>query len=163
MGQLRYVEISRRNPITRILVGGGLCAGDITMEIRRSGSDKCAPKTKYNACCQIEEVPRCDVNVATVTALEIDDNGYAIFEWPTSLLSLKEGWYQGTIRSGCSNCGEIPIRIGPRCNVLKVETDILGPDSLCEVGCDDDCPTDVCKTSTSGVLTKVYIPDTIIV
>ena len=161
--QLRYIEISRRNPISRILLGGSACnGGDVKITIRRAGNGKCAPKIKYNACCQAEEVPLCDTFVAEVSVLEIDDNGYAVFEWPAYLFEEKEGWYTGTITIGnsCSNCGEVPVRIGPRCNVVEVERIVVGPDMLCAVGCDDGCDNDVCPPKKPGIgsTTTIYIP-----
>jgi hypothetical protein len=147
--QLRYVEISRRNPITRIFIGGGnkcnpyaICS-DVCITIEMAGSKKCAPKPTYDSCgntCQ----PGCDTFVATICAEEIDANGYAVFHWPEYLMQQREGWYTGTVHSGCHSCGEFPVRIGPRCNVIHVETIISGPDSACIISCDDD----MCQTST---------------
>ena len=169
MSKLRYIEISRRNMMSKILVGSGgsscnysaIPCGDYSINIRRAGKDKCKTKVQVDECGTCKPVPLCDQNVAIVKASEIDDNGYAVFVWPTALLNLKEGWYEGVITNGCFTCGIVPLRIGPRCNVLKVETDILGPDSACWIDCDDACPTDICPTTTSTKLTTVYVPDTI--
>lgn len=161
---LRYIEISRRNQVSRIFVGtGSHCArnsigcGDVCIDIRRAGQYNCET-VKYNACCQPEPVPMCELNVAHVCALEIDDDGYAVFEWPDELLDLKEGWYEGYVMSGCSNCGQVPVRIGPRCNVIEVETVISGPDSLCYVGCEDECKDEVCPPRTKDSR-KIYTPE----
>ena len=163
-GKLRYVEISRRNPTTRILVGGGnscssykVC-GEVCIIIERAGSKKCAPKTTYDDCGNTC-APQCETFVAQVCAEEIDADGYAVFRWPTELMSLKEGWYTGTVMIGCGSCGEFPVRIGPRCNVIHVETEISGPDSGCIVTCDDDpCQTDVCPPKSTGNSLPVYTP-----
>jgi hypothetical protein len=70
----------------------------------------------------------------------------------------KEGWYTGTVVSECSVCGEFPVRIGPRCNVIKVETEIAGPDSACIVTCDDDaCSTAICPPKSANTQ-EVYRP-----
>lgn len=165
--QLRYIEISRRNPVTRIFVGtGSSCSksptcGDMCIDIERAGqkNSTCAPKVTYNACCQPEPVSQCETNVAHVCASQIDEEGYAVFEWPSSLLSLKEGWYTGTLVSGCSICGEVPVRIGPRCNVLEVEKVVVGPDSACWVGCDETCVDEICAhNTTTNTTTAVYVP-----
>ncbi len=163
---LRYIEISRRNQVSRILVGTGssclrnsIGCGDVCIDIRRAGQYNCNSPIKYNACCQPEPVPLCDLNVAHVCALEIDDDGYAVFEWPNELLNLKEGWYEAHVMSGCSDCGVLPLRVGPRCNVIEVETVVNGPDSLCYVGCEDDCETEICPTNNYNNTSKVYIPD----
>ena len=164
--KLRYIEVSRRNPVTRILVGTGSQCGypvqrtcnDICIEIRRAGhGSKCPPETKYNACCQPEPVPFCDLNVMTVCSDDIDDEGFAIFVWPEELYHFKEGWYEGHVVSDCHECGVLPLRIGPRCNVLEVEHVVAGPDSACWVGCDDDCNDDVCPPKRN-VNMNTYIP-----
>lgn len=153
--QPKYLEISQRNQVSRIFIGkGSTCSrkpidcNDVCIDIVRAGVYDCRdePQTCYRDCCgKTVHIPKCDPNVATVCAVEIDDDGWAVFEWPKNLLGLKQGWYQGFIRSACSECGEIPIRIGPRCNVIEVETIVSGPDSACYVGCDEDvCGTDPC-------------------
>jgi hypothetical protein len=161
---LRYIEVSRRNPITRILVGSGTSccyspvSGDVCLNIERAGASNCTKKVKYNACCQAEPVPLCEKVAAHVCALEIDEDGYAVFEWPEELFDLQEGWYVGRVMTGCNECGELPLRIGPRCNVIEVETVICGPDKLCEVGCPDECPDEICPTKTKGT-GNIYTPD----
>jgi hypothetical protein len=160
---LRYVEISKRNPVTRIFVGGGnscnsysLCS-DVCIVIEREGSKKCSPKIEYDQCGNACH-PVCDTFVAKVCAQEIDANGYAVFVWPKELMGIREGWYTGTVVSGCNTCGVFPVRVGPRCNVIKVETHIMGPDSACVVTCDDDpCVTPICPTGTTGT-PNVYTP-----
>jgi hypothetical protein len=166
--QLRYIEISQRNMMSRILVGSGASncnSGPVPCEafsvtIRRAGSDKCTPQTNYDNCGNVILSANCDQNVAVVKAQEIDASGYAVFVWPATLLNLKEGWYEGHVSNGCDSCGVFPLRIGPRCNVLKVETEILGPDSACWVGCDDACPPgEICPPKTSsGTTFSVYVP-----
>lgn len=162
MFDLRYVEISRRNPITRLLVGHGTPCEDVCIDITRAGakSTNCGSQCPPNNPCQCGSTLQACQTVTTVCALEIDDDGYAVFEWPTSLLELKQGWYEGTVRTGCSTCGVVPIRIGPRCNVLEVETKILGPDCLGPVACETGCQDEICPTKTaSGKEVKVYVPD----
>lgn len=163
---LRYIEISRRNQVSRIFVGtGATCSknsircGDICIDIVRAGAYNCSAPIQYNACCQPQPEPLCDPIAAHVCAVEIDEEGYAVFEWPLELLDLKEGWYEGHIVSNCNKCGTIPVRIGPRCNVIKVEEIVNGPDSLCVVGCDDNCADNICgpKPSTASDK-KVYVP-----
>lgn len=161
--QLRYVEISKRNPVTRIFVGGGnTCnpystCSDFCIIIEREGSKKCSPKIEYDACGNACH-PQCDTFVAKVCAQEIDANGYAVFVWPNELKNIREGWYTGTVVSGCNTCGVFPVRVGPRCNVIKVETHIMGPDSGCVVTCDDaPCVTPICPTGSSEQVT-VYVP-----
>ena len=164
MAKLRYVEISRRNPITRILVGAGNACdyttpcGEVCITIERAGAKNCKPKVDYDACGNACHVSHCEP-IAIVCALEVDENGYAVFQWPTELLSFPEGWYIGTVTNGCSKCGEFPVRIGPRCNVIKVETEISGPDSACWVTCDDEpCVTPVCPTPRFGDQRTTYKP-----
>lgn len=177
--QLRYIEISNRNPITRILIGNRARCEDVSIRIIRAGSKDCgcntvcAPDNPCTACgtsgskscggnCYTSFNPSsigCCTDV-TVQALEIDDDGYAVFQWPNSATSLPEGWYDGIVTNGCDICGKLPVRVGARANVLKVETDILGPDHMCQEtcttdGCDPICPT---KTDT-GTTVQVYIPN----
>jgi hypothetical protein len=160
---LRYVEISKRNPVTRIFVGGGnscnsysLCS-DVCIVIEREGSKKCSPKIEYDQCGNACH-PVCDTFVAKVCAQEIDANGYAVFVWPKELMGIREGWYTGTVVSGCHTCGIFPVRVGPRCNVIKVETHIMGPDSACVVTCDDDvCVTPICPTGKAEA-PNAYVP-----
>lgn len=151
--KLRYIEISLRNPVTRLMLGSGSSCDpiptcdDVCIEIRRAGKKDCGrdydPCTCHDTwdCCK-----PCDPceQVATVCALEIDEEGYTVFEWPTFLLDFKEGWYEGYVMSNCQCCGVLPIRIGPRCNVLEVEHVVVGPDSACVVGCEDDCVDQIC-------------------
>jgi hypothetical protein len=164
MANLRYVEISNRNPVTRILVGQGnscnpyaIC-GDVCITIERAGSKNCKPKPQYDDCGQAcYSAPQC-APVAVVCALEVDDNGYAVFQWPRELMAMQEGWYTGTVMNGCSKCGEFPVRIGPRCNVIKVETEIMGPDNACWVTCDDEtCSSPICPTPSNKPI-NVYTP-----
>lgn len=171
MKQLRYVEVSRRNPITRIRVGYGAGCGagyicdDVCMIIKRAGQEKCHPVCNYpdNPCDCGCGKPKtlCDTFVAKICALEIDDNGYAVFQWPTDLMEQKEGWYEGHLMTGCSSCGVIPLRIGPRCNVIEVETEIFGPDNACAVGCEDSCSDGMCHPKYSGddISGEIYVPD----
>lgn len=154
--KLRYIEVSRRNPVTKLLMGN-VC-GEVCIEIKRAGHYDCEPKVEYNACCQPEPKPLCDLNVTKVCALEVNDDGYAIFEWPSELYSFKEGWYEGYVMVGCNCCAILPLRIGPRCNVLEVETVVSGPDDKCWVGCDEDCEYDLCSTKETSNLTT-YVPD----
>lgn len=162
--QLRYVEISHRNPRTRLFVGmGNQCfrtntCDSFCIEIIRAGGQDCRAPVEYSACCQPQPKPMCDPHVATVCALEVDDDGYAVFEWPKALMELTEGWYIGIVKSDCHVCGEFPVRIGPRCNVIEVETTVMGPDNACWVGCEDDCNDDICKPRTPQAKT-VYRPD----
>lgn len=155
--QLRYVEISARNPITKMMLSG--TCGDVCITIRRAGADSCTPPPTFDSCSNTCVKPRCELDVATVCALEVDDDGYTVFEWPKNLHNeLREGWYTGIIMNGCANCGEIPVRVGPRCNVVEVETEIFGPDSACWIGCDDDCPQEqICPTTSTGTKTA-YVP-----
>lgn len=145
MDRLRYIEISRRNPVTKVRVGGGNCS-DICIEIIRAGIEKCTPKCNYqdNPCGCNNTKTLCDPFVAKVCATEIDDDGFAIFEWPEKLYNLKEGWYEGIVMNDCHVCGTLPLRIGPRCNVVEVEYMPIGPDNACAVGCDDDCRDTAC-------------------
>jgi hypothetical protein len=160
---LRYVEISRRNPITRIMVGAGnscspypVC-GDVCIIIEKAGSKNCKPKQQYDSCGYTCHVPQCEP-VAKVCALEVDNDGYAIFQWPQALFSFQEGWYTGTVVNECGTCGEFPVRIGPRCNVIEVETIISGPDSACWISCDDNsCNTPICPDNNQTEKT-VYTP-----
>lgn len=169
---LRYIEISRRNPVTKILVGSGTTCnpgsscGDICIEIRRAGQSNCNPMPSDcpdNPCCSPEPLLACPTFVARVCALDLDDRGYAIFEWPKELYDIKEGWYEGHLTSGCFDCAVLPIRVGPRCNVIEVETEISGPDSKCWVGCEDECLEEICATkpatSTVNQGKTIYIPD----
>lgn len=166
----RYIEISNRNRTSRIKLSGSCACGDVEICIRRAGYDKCCPADRCqpdNPCSCDCSKPKnscgCDLDVATVEALEVDADGFTVFEWPDELLSLKEGWYEGHIQNGCNLCGVVPIRVGPRCNVIEVETVVSGPDVLCWVGCPNGCPNeDVClcpssKSKSSGV--TVYVPD----
>jgi hypothetical protein len=164
MAKLRYVEISRRNPMSRILVGAGntcsstVVCGDVCITIERAGNKKCKPKIEYDHCGHACHVPSCPP-IAKVCALEIDDDGYAVFQWPTELFDMKEGWYTGVVTTGCYVCGEFPVRIGPRCNVIKVETEIMGPDSACWVTCDDEpCVDEICQTPSSNTGKVTYKP-----
>lgn len=176
--QLRYVEISQRNPITRIRVGsGGGCnhgsvCDDVCIEIRRAGHENCHPEVSCpdNPCeCHTCSCNKCHSGscdpctfVANVCALEVDDAGYAVFEWPDYLKEQKEGWYEGYVMTGCSCCGVFPVRIGPRCNVIEVETVISGPDSKCTVGCEEECRDGACHPkygSGSKVSGEIYVPD----
>lgn len=160
--QPRYLEISQRNMVSRIFIGKGSgCSGkgiscnDICIDIIRAGAYKCTHAHGLNSCaCHSQPIPICDPVAATVCAKEIDDDGWAVFEWPNSLLSLKEGWYEGKINSSCSTCGEIPVRVGPRCNVIEVETIVSGPDSACFVGCDEDCGVDPCLDGKPGTVNQ---------
>jgi hypothetical protein len=163
MSNLRYVEISHRNPITRILVGSGNSCnsyqpcGEVCIIIERAGSKNCKPKVEYDYCGQVCHTPTCPP-VAKVCALEVDHDGYAVFQWPDELKYFPEGWYTGTVVNGCSKCGEFPVRIGPRCNVITVETEIMGPDNACWVTCDDKpCDTPICPTSIENTK-AVYKP-----
>lgn len=162
--QLRYIEISRRNQASRIFVGSGnICSatsigcGEVCIDIVRKGSYNCK-KVEYDTCGNAIVSPLCPRDVATVCALEIDDDGFAVFEWPAELLSLNEGWYEGHVRVGCDTCAVLPLRIGARCNVIEVETIISGPDSLCDAGCDPVCADEICppQSTPSGT---IYIPD----
>lgn len=170
--KLRYVEISHRNPITRIRVGYGsgcgassICGEDVCIEIRRAGQENCHSECRIidNPCgCGCgQPKPLCDTFVARVCALEVDDDGYAVFEWPEELKEICEGWYEGTVMTGCFECGKVPIRVGPRCNVIEVETEISGPDSKCAVGCEDECRDTVCHPKYSGkqISGEIYVPD----
>lgn len=169
MKQLRYIEVSRRNPVTKIRVGygsrcgPGLACEDVCVEIRRAGADKCVSKCNYhdNPCGCTVPKPICDPFVARVCALEIDDEGFAIFEWPEKLFNLTEGWYEGHVMTDCYTCGVLPLRVGPRCNVLEVETMPIGPDSACNVGCEDECRDTVChpKYSADESGAENYIPN----
>lgn len=163
---VRYIEVSRRNPFTKLFVGSGsgcsnlgpVC-GDICIEIVRAGKEKCEPEQKYNACCKPEPRPICDRHVAHVCAKEIDKEGYAIFEWPEELYNFKEGWYNAIVKTGCDECGVFPLRIGPRCNVISVETIISGPDNACWVDCEDECYRDPCLTGDEKYdNNETYIP-----
>lgn len=158
MKQPRYIEISRRNPVTKIKVGYGtscsptLACDDICIEIVRSGSkncnDSCCPPD--NPCgCNTKKSNCCDPFVAKVCAIEVDEDGFAVFEWPPKLFNFKEGWYEGNVTVGCSNAGVLPIRIGPRANVLEVEMVVIGPDNACAVGCEDPCVDTVCHPKYS--------------
>lgn len=167
--QPRYIEVSQRNPQTRILVGSGTACchspvyGDVCIEIERAVSHEYKGfhkhKTQYNSCCQPECKPLCDKIAAHVCALEVDEEGYAVFEWPPELFNLEEGWYTGRILNGCSECGELPLRIGPRCNVIEVEHIVAGPDDKCWVGCPDECPDVVCPTASKKHGNNIYTPD----
>lgn len=161
----RYIEISRRNRMSRIFVGVGygcqkqsMTCGDICIDIRRAGqyyNDH--HSSKSCGTCYDGPPPACEPQVAHVCALEIDDDGYAVFEWPIELLNLKEGWYDGVIISDCQSCGIVPIRVGPRCNVIEVENIVSGPDCLSYVGCEDECVDTICgKSDTDG--RPVYVP-----
>jgi hypothetical protein len=164
---LRYIEISHRNRSTRIFVGqGNMChrvnvCGDVCIDIKRAGKEICGPKVVYDSCCNPTPVPMCEAQVAHVCALEIDEEGYAVFEWGDELLKLKEGWYEGHVKTGCDTCGIVPLRVGPRCNVLEVETEISGPDNACYVGCEDPCEKPICPVSGGimGQSTTVHVPD----
>ena len=161
---LRYIEISRRNPVTRIMTGS---CGDICIEIRRAGQENCFPVVDFcpdNPCQCGPKKTMCDTFVSRVCALEVDSDGYAIFEWPTNLMNITEGWYEGhLISNNCNCCGIVPVRIGPRCNVIEVETEIMGPDGKCWVGCEDECLDTICETkkitSSTGNGANIYIPD----
>ena len=165
--QLRYIEISHRNRMSRLFVGkGGGCSrvnicGDVCIDIKRAGQESCTPQIQYDSCCNPAPKPLCELNVAHVCATEIDEEGYAVFEWTEDLLELKQGWYEGHVKTGCDTCVVIPLRVGPRCNVIEVETRISGPDNMCYVGCDDPCETDICPTNggRSNQQTTIYIPD----
>lgn len=170
--QLRYVEISRRNPVTRIKLGSGsscnagtICGSDdVFILLSRAGSENCHPVCDYrdNPCSCNSYRTTCCMPFAKVCALEIDDYGYAVFHWPKELMEMKQGWYEGEVYTGCSFCGKFPVRIGPRCNVLEVETTIIGPDSLCAVGCNDDpCVDGPChpKYTTHRDNNKIYVPN----
>lgn len=155
--QPRYIEISSRNTVTRIFVGtssscGKSCSSpcsEICINIRRAGKSNCKEAEIYNSCCGYEPKPLCDRDVATVCAIEIDSEGYAVFEWPSHLLNLTQGWYEAEVVSHCNVCAILPLRIGPRCNVIEVETTIAGPDNLCYVGCEDDCVDEICPSGHS--------------
>ena len=120
----------------------------------------CAPKVEYDSCCQpIVKMP-CETLVARVCAIDIDDNGFAVFEWPTALFGYPEGWYEGHVMTGCNSCGVLPLRIGPRCNVVEVEFVTVGPDCADWVGCDDGkCVDEICPTNNKGSTKTVYVPD----
>ena len=150
--QLRYIEISSRNTVSRIFVGSSSscsksCANicdQICINIRRAGKSNCKEAQVYDSCCGYAPLPTCDRDVATVCAVEIDNEGYAVFEWPSELLSLTQGWYEAEVVNHCNVCAVLPLRIGPRCNVIEVETTVAGPDDLCYVGCEDECEYTIC-------------------
>lgn len=172
--QLRYIEISRRNRTTRIFVGqGGGCdrmtvCGDVCIDIERAGKKDCngccTPSPCYDTSCgcatsKCQCRTCCEKSVAHVCATEIDSEGYAVFHWDSDLLNLKEGWYEGHVKTGCDTCGILPVRIGPRCNVIEVETKVSGPDNLCWADCDDQCDYDVCSTSSKSKTATIYVPE----
>lgn len=163
--QPRYLEASWRNRASRIFIGGDskckpvpIC-GDVCITVKRAGDSQCnsVPQPNDNLCGQ-KTVSPCDLTVVTVCASEIDDSGYAIFEWPRELITAEEGWYEAHIEGGCSSCGILPLRVGPRCNVIEVENIIAGPDCKDWVtGCDDGCEEETCPTSGSNSADVVHI------
>lgn len=170
----RYIEVSLRNPVSKILVGnnysGGCsscgtsttnCASNVCIDIQRAGFDNCSLSNTFNTCCSQKIKPLCNSSIAHVCATEIDDNGYAIFVWPKELYNLKEGWYEGhVITNGCNECAVLPLRIGARCNVVKVEAEVFGPDCADWVSCDTGCKTlDPCESQQENNSGKTkYVP-----
>lgn len=126
----------RRPPVVRIECGVARTAfalsrqcedafvvANTTLELRRAGDDDL---------------------LATVTPLDVDEDGRLVFVWDDRIGCLEPGLYRARFVSRCLPCGEITIQLGGPCAVTAAEhidtgSRCEGPDDVCGRGAADDC------------------------